>query len=70
MQILKQSLATACICNRQWIKSALELLEKNRIERNELSCAIMDLREEGRGKGGNVLLTGLANCQRHFCLTY
>ena len=65
---MRKSLATTCTCEGQWIKCALELLEKNRIERKEFSCAIMDLLEKGRGKGRNVLLTGPANCGKTFLL--
>ena len=70
MEILNQSLATTCTCEGQWVKCALELLEKNRIERKEFSCAIMDLLEKWRGKGRNVCLLALQIVGRHFCLTH
>ena len=50
------------------MKCALELLEKNRIEHKEFSCALMDVLEKGRGKGRNVFLTGPANYGKTFLL--
>ena len=58
MEILSEALNSPCECERQWLTCALQLLERNNIDCEELSFAVKELLQKGRGKGRNILLTG------------
>ena len=62
MEILSKALDSPCECDRQWLKCALELLERNKIEYEGFLCAVKELLQKGRGKGRITLLTGPTNC--------
>ena len=54
--------------NGQWLECALEILQKNGIERVLFADAIVALLALGRGKGRNIYITGPANCGKTFIL--
>ena len=68
LDILKQQLAGTCICNGQWLHCALDILEKNSIDRAVFCDAMIKLLVMGRGKGRNIYITGPANCGKTFIL--
>ena len=69
MEILSKALDSPCECDRQWLKCALELLERNNIEHEDFSFAVKELLQKGRGKGRNILLTGPTNFGKTFLLS-
>ena len=68
LEILREQLTTMCICNGQWLECALEILQRNGIERVLFADAIVALLALGRGKGRNIYITGPANCGKTFIL--
>ena len=57
-----------CICNGQWLDCALDILDRNAIDRVVFADAIVKLLVLGRGKGQNVYITGPANRGKTFIL--
>ena len=68
LQILQQQITTPCICSGKWLQCAIEILNKNSIERAVFSDAIIKLLVIGRGKGCNIYICGPANCRKTFTL--
>lgn len=59
-----------CICEEYglWLVMAYGVCEKNNIEIKTMSNAFLELMEQGRGKGRNIILTGQRNCAKTFLL--
>ena len=70
LQQLRNAAATACVnnCNGGWIHYALDVLEKNNINKYVYAHAIRNLLEKGRGKRRNLLLIGRGNTAKTFLL--
>ena len=62
LDILRQQVNIQCICNGQWLDCALDILDRNAIDRVVFADAIVTLLVLGRGKGRNVYITGPVNC--------
>lgn len=54
--------------NKQWLKLACDLLDKNRIYKSVFAEAIRTLLEKGRGKRRNIILVGYKDCGKTFIL--
>ena len=52
----------------QWMQSALEVLELNRIKREDFTAAMSTAMRRGRQKFVNVMLVGRSNCAKTFLL--
>ena len=59
-----------CVCDESglWLAMAYDVCQKNNIEWKAMSNAFLDLMEQGRGKGRNIILTGERNCAKTFLL--
>ena len=68
LEILREQLNSLCVCNGEWLECALEILEKNGIERVLFADAVATLLALGRGNGRNIYITGPANCGKTFIL--
>ena len=68
IDILKEQLSVGCTCEGQWLECALQILDKNCIDRSVFANAIVKLLVMGRGKGRNIYITGPANCCKTFIL--
>ena len=68
IDILKEQLSVGCTCEGQWLECALQILDKNCIDRSVFANAIVKLLVMGRGKGRNIYITGPANCGKTFIL--
>ena len=68
LDILRQQVNIQCICNGQWLDCALDILDRNAIDRVVFADAIVTLLVLGRGKGRKVYITGPANCGDTFIL--
>ena len=73
MDRIKLAVAEPCVagcngCNSQWHKCAAEVLLKNAIHPVVFASALQKLLLERRGKYGNILITGPANCAKIFIL--
>ena len=51
-----------------WLSSAIELLNKNKIQSKAFAAALRTLLSKGRGKFRNILLVGPTNCGKTFLL--
>ena len=68
IDILREQLTSACICEGEWLQCALEILSKNSIHRAVFCDAIIKLLVMGRGKGRNIYINGPAYCGKTFIL--
>ena len=68
LEILQQELSNPCVCKGEWLACALDILDKNSIERAVFADAVIKLFVMGRGKGRNIYITGPANCGKTFIL--
>ena len=68
IDVLREQLTSACICEGEWLQCALEILSKNSIDRAVFCDAIIKLLVMGRGKGRNIYINGPANCGKTFIL--
>ena len=66
MEILSKALDSPCECDRQWLKCALELLERNKIEYEEFSFSVKELLQKGRQKRRNILILVLQIAEKNF----
>ena len=55
-------------CNGLWLQCALDVLERNKINKYVYADAIRTALEKGRGKGRNVFLMGPGNTAKTFLL--
>jgi len=60
--------ATGASCNGSWLRSALETLTNNNIDRKHFSELVKNSLRHGRGKGRNLLICGPTNCAKSFIL--
>lgn len=69
-EILKQKSEGECVesCDKLWLTSALEVLEKNKIHPVLYANAVRELLVQGRGKWRNLYIMGNANCAKTFML--
>lgn len=70
IELLREKCAGECVvnCNKLWLKSALEVLELNKIHPVLFATAMRDLIIRGRGKWRNILIIGERNCAKTFLL--
>ena len=71
VEILRQTLEEeVCVpeCNQQWLLQAMDILQRNNINRDDFCSAIQLLLIEGRGKYRNIIITGPTNCGKTFLL--
>ena len=70
IELLYSELGKTCVegCNGRWLTMAEQVLRRNEIDLDEFAGAVRVLLREGRGKYGNMLLTGVANCGKTFLL--
>ena len=76
LEILAEAKAQPCAiheetgvpCNGEWLKCALETLQRNNISRKLFSELVMKSLKFGRGKGKNLMITGPTNCAKSFML--
>ena len=70
IDILRECLSANCIdgCDNTWYATAIDTLQRNKIDVQTFSRAMRVLFERGRGKYRNVLIIGPANCGKTFML--
>ncbi|XP_072021057.1 uncharacterized protein [Amphiura filiformis] len=70
VDILSESLEGECVdgCGQQWLEQALDILQRNQIDKEEFCGAVKYLLTEGRGKYRNIMITGPTNCGKSFML--
>ena len=68
LTVLRSALESQCICDGVWLKCALNLLERSRINRYLFAHAMRDLLEKGRGKRRNLFLMGPHTSGKTFLL--
>lgn len=68
MERVHRSLQSECLpgCEGLWLKCALEVLAKNKINKYVFADALRTLIQKGRGKHRNMLLVGPSNCGKTF----
>ena len=73
LQLLQEAKVKPCdvdsegnACNGTWLPSAIEILEKNNIDRKEFSTLVLENLKHGRGKGRNLMIVGPTNCGKSF----
>ena len=59
---------TGTQCNKSWLSTALQLLQKNNIKPQRFSSLVSTALKHGRGKGRNLMIIGEKNCGKSFML--
>ena len=68
IDILTRARDSECICHGQWLRQAVDILQRNAIERADFANSVYRLLSEGRGKYLNLIITGPTNCGKTFIL--
>ena len=70
MDAVAEAAQRECVnkCGGQWLTLALDVLQKNHVDKFEYAEAIRTLLEKGRGKKRNLLLLGPGNTAKTFML--
>ena len=68
IEVIREALRGECVegCNREWIRCALEVFDRNQIHSVAFAEAVRNDLVEGRGKKRNIILLGPANCGKTF----
>lgn len=70
IDLMRQKGQEPCIdgCDKFWLKSAVEVLNKNNVHPYVYAAAVRDAIIKGRGKFRNIMLIGPTNCGKTFML--
>ena len=64
----EKGVSGVCVCNNEYEKCAIEVLENNQVDPNEFKAAVLSALTTGRRKGNNFMLIDPANCGKTFIL--